>query len=317
METVGEDGAISAFLGPGHFWRGNLHTHSAESDGALTVPETISSYRDFGYDFVSITDHFRPEYGFPITDTSQYRTSSFTTLLGAELHAPGVLFGSEWHILAVGLPIGFRPPEPGESGPDLAWRARRAGAFIGMAHPSASMLTEADAESLDAAHAVEVYNALSAYEDRGDSWALTDVLLTKGRRLGTYAADDAHFQPQDPPGRQAWVQVRSEELTPESLLVALKAGRYYSSTGPVLEHVELLNRGETIEVRCSPAQKVLVTGSRPGKQLCAGVDLTEVQLPVAEYQGGYFRVTVEDPQGGRAWTNPIYVPATTAPAEGH
>jgi hypothetical protein len=45
--------------------------------------------------------------------------------------------------------------------------ARAAGAFIGMAHPAASLLTLADAESLDAAHAVEVYNALSAWGDRG------------------------------------------------------------------------------------------------------------------------------------------------------
>jgi len=281
----------------------------------LSVEETVSRYRDAGYDFVAITDHFRGEYGFPVTETSSFRSASFTTLLGAELHAPRPEFSSEWHILAVGLPAGFSPPLPGETGTQLARRARQAGAFVGMAHPSASMLTEADADSLDAAHAVEVYNALSVHEDRGDSWAFTDVLLTKGRRLSTFAADDAHFQPQDPPGCAAWVQVRAVELTPASLLTALKAGRYYSSTGPMLETVEVLDSaesgGESVRVVCSVARKVLVTGSRPGKQLVEGPGLTEATLPVSRYTGGYFRVTVEDAVGGRAWTNPIYLPAIT------
>jgi hypothetical protein len=58
-----------------------------------------------------------------------------------------------------------------------------------------------------------------------------DVLLGLGRQFSAFAADDAHFQPQDPPGCVAWVQVRAETLDPAELLAALKAGRYYASTG--------------------------------------------------------------------------------------
>jgi predicted metal-dependent phosphoesterase TrpH len=46
---------------PGRFWRGNLHTHSNDSDGALSPSETARVYREAGYGFVAITDHFRPE----------------------------------------------------------------------------------------------------------------------------------------------------------------------------------------------------------------------------------------------------------------
>jgi predicted metal-dependent phosphoesterase TrpH len=130
-------------------------------------------YREAGYDLVSVTDHFLAEFGFPLTDTRALRSAGFTTLRGAELHAPGTELSAEWHIIAVGLPDDFPPPVPGESGPALARRARAAGAFIGMAHPAASLLTLADAESLDAAHAVEVINDLAAWEDRGDSWHLS------------------------------------------------------------------------------------------------------------------------------------------------
>lgn len=290
---------------PGRFWRGNLHTHSDRSDGALPPEEVARRYREAGYDFLAVTDHFRARYGFPLTDTRPLRAPGFTTLLGAELHAPRTEASSEWHIVAVGLPLGFRPPEPWESGPALARRARAAGAFIGMAHPAASLLTAVDAESLDAAHAVEVYNALAAREDRGDSWHLTDVLLNRGHRLGAYAADDAHFQPQDPPGCAAWVQVRAESLDPEALLAALKAGHYYASTGPELYDVRLGDGDGLLTVRCSPVRKVLVTGGAPGARVVEGEALTECSLPVAMFGHGYCRVTVEDAAGGRAWSNPI------------
>lgn len=128
---------------PGRFWRGNLHTHSDRSDGALPPEEISHLYRQAGYDFVAITDHFRTEYGFPLTDTRALRTTAFTTMPGAELHAPRTEFSAEWHLIALGLPPGFPPPGPAESGPELARRARAAGAFIGMAHPAASLLTPA------------------------------------------------------------------------------------------------------------------------------------------------------------------------------
>ncbi|MEU3036587.1 CehA/McbA family metallohydrolase [Streptomyces griseoaurantiacus] len=302
------------FSRPGRFWRGNLHTHSDRSDGALSPEETVRRYRDAGYDFLALTDHFRAEHGFPVTDTRPLRTPGFTTLLGAELHAPRTEAGPSWHIVAAGLPLDFAPPAPGESGPRLARRAREAGAFIGMAHPSASLLTASDAESLDAAHAVEVYNALSAREHRGDSWHLTDVLLNRGHRLAAYAADDAHFQPQDPPACAAWVQVRAESLEPEQLLAALKAGHFYSSTGPELHDVELADG--MVSVRCSPARKVLLTGGAPGAQVVQGESLTECALPVAMFRDGFCRVTVEDAVGGRAWSNPIHLsPPASGPVE--
>jgi hypothetical protein len=296
---------MNAFGAPGRFWRGNLHTHTTLSDGALSPSDTVDVYRDAGYDFVAITDHFRAEHGFPLADTRSLRTPDFTTLLGAELHAPRTTLASEWHIVAIGLPLDFPPAVRGETGPLLARRARRTGAFIGMAHPSASLLTVADAESLDAAHAVEVYNAVSAWEDRGDSWHLCDVLLARGHRLFAYAADDAHFQPQDPPGCAAWVQVRAPSLDPSSLLTALKAGHFYSSTGPTLHDVCMA--GGQVTVRCSPASRILVTGGVQGKQVVAGDGLTECTLPLAMFKGGYFRVTVVDEAGGRAWSNPIWL----------
>jgi hypothetical protein len=294
------------FEQPGRFWRGNLHTHSNRSDGALPPDQVTRLYQEAGYHFVAITDHFRAQYGFPLTDTRSLRGGGFTTLLGAELHAPRTEFSSEWHIIAVGLLLDFPPPRPGETGPELARRARAAGAFIGLAHPAASLLTLADAESLDAADAVEVHNALAARDDRGDSWHLCDLLLGRHHRLSAYAADDAHFSPGDPPGCAAWVQVRAATLDPSALLAALKAGNYYSSTGPEIHAIRL--RDGKLAVRCSPASKVLITGCTPGAQVAEGNALTECSLPLDLFEASdYIRVTVVDATGARAWSNPIWL----------
>ena len=126
---------IGPFSSPGRFWRGNLHTHSTRSDGHLTPDQVCSFYRDAGYDFLALTDHFLERYEFPITDTRAYRTPEFTTIFGAELHAGQAEFGQLWHILAVGLPADFAPSFPAETGPGIAARALEAGAFVAAAHP--------------------------------------------------------------------------------------------------------------------------------------------------------------------------------------
>ena len=40
---------IAPFSSPGKFYKGNLHTHSTLSDGALSPEQTVSAYRERGY----------------------------------------------------------------------------------------------------------------------------------------------------------------------------------------------------------------------------------------------------------------------------
>src|SRR5581483_6282914 len=198
--------SLDAFNALGRFWKGNLHTHSTRSD-ARRDPETVCAlYRDAGYDFLALTDHFLPQFGFPIVDTRQYRTNRFTTILGAEVHAPATELGELWHILAVGLPQDFAKTLPSERAPQLAARCMAAGAYVAIAHPAWYAITEKDADSITAAHAVEIYNHTSEVKcGRGDSSSLYDVLLSKGRRLTACATDDAHFHYDDWFG--GWVMV--------------------------------------------------------------------------------------------------------------
>ena len=292
---------------PGRFFRGNIHTHSTRSDGRLPPAQVVAAYRDHGYDFLAITDHFRERYGFPITDTTEFRSDSFTTILGAELHAPCLQNGEDWHILGVGLPPDFAPTTPGETGPELAARAASAGAFVGIAHPAWYSLTIEDALSLDAAHSVEVYNKTIALEnDRGEGWYMSDLLSQYGRRLTAYVADDAHFNPGRPRDhRAAWIHVRAERLDPDSILTALKAGDFYSSQGPEIHHLAI-DDGQ-VAISCSPATSIFVTGRAQLSQPLYGEGITNCKLPLRKFAGSYFRVTIIDDSGKRAWSNPIWL----------
>ena len=143
----------------------------------------VEAYKDAGYDFMMLSDHFLDRYHWPIADTRGMRSNRFTTIIGSELHAPATVVGELWHIVAAGLPLDFPPAGPEETGPALARRAREAGAFVGIAHPSWSQLTMEDARALDAAHAVEIYNHGCAVEtDRGEGWYLFDQMLNEGSR---------------------------------------------------------------------------------------------------------------------------------------
>jgi hypothetical protein len=303
----------ATWYGPGRFWRGNLHTHSTLSDGALAPEEVCRRYRDEGYDFLALTDHFVGECGYPIADTTPYRTNAFTTILGAELHSGAMANGEMWHILAVGLPPDFAPsdtpdfePRPGqETGPEIARRAAAAGAFVAIAHPQWSGLTLEDARSVAPfAHAVETYNHGCALGcDRPDGFHTLDLLLTEGFRLNLCATDDAHFLEPDHFG--GWVMVRAEANEPGALLAALRAGAYYSSQGPEIRSVAI--EGGEVRVECSAAVSVIVAGRGTAAVGVHGHSMTRAAVSLDHLDGSpWLRVTVVDRAGRRAWTNPVW-----------
>ena len=289
---------------PGQFFKGNLHTHSTNSDGAFSVADVVKIYRDAGYDFIALSDHFMERYEYPVTDSTDCRSAEFTTLIAAELHVPETKLGEPWHILAAGLPLDFAPPANGESGPEIAARAAKAGAFIGILHPSWYGLTVEDARSITAAHAVEIYNHGSHVEvGRGEDWGFCDNLLNEGWRLSGFASDDSHKMTHDCFG--GWVQVHAPALDPDCLLQSLKAGRYYSSQGPEIHDIRI--KDNHVDISCSPAVAISAAGRGARSKYITGEDLTEARLPLKKFKDGYFRITIRDKQGRRAWTNPVWL----------
>ena len=297
---------------PGNFYRGNLHTHSNRSDGVLEPEEVCRRYQAEGYDFIALTDHFIGHYGYPITDTKKYRTNNFTTIMGAELHSGSMQNGALWHILAVGLPEDFAPSNSPdfspqvdqETGPEIARRAVNAGAFVAIAHPHWSGLTMDDALSIDAAHAVEIYNhGCEIDSDRADGWQTLDLMLSKGLRLTACATDDAHFGNNDYFG--GWVMVKSKSNEPSELLEALKSGAYYSSQGPEFKNITW--KADCVEVETTAVSRVVVQGQGSGTVNVQGESLTRTILPLERVQNSpWLRISIADRAGKKAWSNPVW-----------
>ncbi len=291
------------FNQPGNFYRGNLHTHSDHSDGKHTTAEVVRRYKEAGYDFLSLTDHFMDVFDYPINDTREFCTEDFATITSAELHLDKTKSGVVHHILAVGVPEDFAKPGDGETIHQIVQRAADAGAFIGICHPSWHGLTTEEAHTFDMAHSVEIYNHGSHVENnRGYDVPFWDVMLNEGKRLSGYATDDAHAISHDAFG--GWMHVKAESLDPDKILEAMKAGHYYSSQGPEIHNMEI--DGDQLHISCSPVSNISIQGHGSLSNFKRGDGITEATFDISKYKDHYVRATVVDDNKDNAWTNPVW-----------
>jgi hypothetical protein len=298
--------------GPGRFYRGNLHCHSDRSDGALAPAELVRVYREAGYDFIAITDHFEERYGWPVTDTRALRSDDFTTLVAAELSSGDWSDPGAYWVAAIGLPPDFAPPPPDDHAQAIV-RAAAAGAFVCLLHPGLNDLRPEVVDRLpafEAIHAVEVYTHQSwIYRpDTAIAVPFLDALLADGRRLGLVAGDDAHFR-DGPDAFGAWVEVFARDRDPNALLEALEAGTYYATQGPTIDGLTLDD--DELRVACSPSARVLLTGPsglwRRWRWRLGAPLIAEAVFSISDFRGSFCRVTIVDADGRRAWSNPIWV----------
>jgi histidinol phosphatase-like PHP family hydrolase len=299
--------------GRGRFFRGNLHCHSDKSDGHRAPDEVVAAYRDAGYDFIVLSDHFEEEYDWQLTDTSALRDERFTTILGAELSSGSWDQPDTYWVVAAGLPADFPPPRHEHA--EAIRRARDEGAFVVMLHPGLNHLLPPRFEglpALEAIHAIEIYNhnmAMGAGPDGSHGAYLLEALLEKGFRVMVTAGDDAHFDhPKDRFGGR--VEVYSDGLQPDALLDSLKRGDYFSTQGPSFRELQL--DGNSLLVETSEAYAITLTG--PGDRWLSASSrfaegdepITEANFDVTPFIGSYCRITIVDHDGKRAWSNPLW-----------
>ncbi len=76
----------------GYVWlKGNLHSHTTNSDGKPEPQERVDGYVNQGYDFLCVSDHYK------ITRTDTLTApDNFVLVQGAELH-PENPFGGQTH----------------------------------------------------------------------------------------------------------------------------------------------------------------------------------------------------------------------------
>ena len=297
---------LDAFTAAGRWFRGNLHLHTTVSDGRLTPPEAVAFYRQNGYDFLAITDHWKR-----VDPAGLGADPDFLLIPGEELNMYDQAADMLWHAVALFLPREIARPEnqrPAQWGIDLICEA---GADAVLAHPYWSGNRVEELAALTGLTAIEVFNTTcERAHGRGHSLVHLDGLWHLKKRLWGVAVDDCHHGAFD--GLQGWIMLKAPELTLEAVRAAFRAGHFYASTGPEIEHLEI--KDGNLTVRCSPCAAVHVQSNRwIGLSAYADADfggpgrpLTEVTIPLStEPDASYVRVTLTDYLGHSAWSNPI------------
>lgn len=287
---------LSPFSSPGRWLKGNLHTHTTQSDGLQSPEQAIAWYRDRGYDFCAVTDHW-------VYTPGRVIDADFCTLAGAELHGPG------YHMLALG--ISSLPDRELEGSPAaLASAIRAQGGLAYFAHPYWTGQTSAEIATVADIAGIEVFNAVCENMDGlGYSSIHWDELLAQGRRLTGLAVDDVHWK--HGAEGQAFVMVRAETPQEDKILNALRLGHFYASTGPCLMDLCVVSQAgqPALRVRCSPCQSITFYAKASlGHRFSADAPsaLDTAIYPIKPDQV-YLRVECRDHRGKIAWSNPVFV----------
>ncbi len=289
-------GATNPFSTNGQWYKGNLHTHTTDSDGELSPKQIISCYKERGYDFLGITDHNK------VTYVEEYSTSSPLLIRGIEISCGHSEIGEPYHIVAVGLEGIVELPEkvPVQEVIDIL-RDQRGIVFL--AHPYWSALTLHDMLPLRGILGIEVFNTMCLREiGKGVSAVYWDDLLAHGKNLCGFAVDDTHGQEDVGYG---WVMVKAESLSARNVLSAIKEGRFYSSCGPIIENIVLENN--IVTVSCSEVEVInFICADHRGVSFHSE-DRTLLTGASYELSGEemYLRVEAIDVQGKTAWCQPL------------
>lgn len=313
LAALGSGGATQA--PPMNWYKGNLHTHTLNSDGDSTPSEVAAWYRGQRYHFLVLSDHnyFTEVEGLNAVHGGRER---FLLIPGEEV--TDRFEAKPVHLNAYG-PRGLVEPAHGATLVETVQRnvdaIRQAGGLPSLNHPNFGWaFTSRDLLGVRGLAMFEVYNGHPQVNNVGGGGAesldeMWDALLTAGRRLWGIAVDDAHHfkvwgRQYSNPGR-GWVMVRAPALTAENILRALETGNFYASTGVELAAVEPSADGLRVEIKAeAPLRYTTYFIGAGGRILAKSYEKTAAY----RFQSGdqYVRARVVASSGDVAWTQPVF-----------
>jgi hypothetical protein len=294
----------------GYRWvKGNLHSHTTNSDGRVSPQERVDGYVDQGYDFLCLSDHYR------ITRLETVTCPDDLTLVqGAELHPENPFGGQTHHFLAFNITEDMdsqkMPPQ------HVINEVRRQGGSIWLAHPHwSSVNILRDTLPLKGLSGVEVFNTTCRCAGRGESsvhW--DDWMSLTGSVLPALGNDDSHAKDSEQRDTyQGWNMVRVRERTAGAIMEAVERGCAYASAGPEIHDIQLRRVDEPKDnrrvveasIRCSEAQRIFAVCDTFG---------AEYRVPGGSFDQATFRVRpnarwvrfeIIGTDGSKAWSNPF------------
>jgi hypothetical protein len=303
-----------------HWYKGNTHTHTLNSDGDSTPDEVVRWYREQRYHFVVMTDHnvVTPVDGLNALHAAAER---FLVISGEEV-TDSSADKKPVHLNLIGGD-GFVAPQGGAT-PAEALRRNVAAMLvakgvISINHPNFGWaLTADDLLSGKGADALEIANAHPQVNNGGggvspNTEALWDAMLTAGITIYGAASDDMH-QLKQPwskaaarPG-QGWIVVRAPHLTAVAILAAMRRGDFYASTGVELTDVQATPQRVTLAIQERSSSRYAVSFIGRSGRVLKAVSAAPYQYDIVGNEG-YVRAKVTDSNGLAAWTQPVIVPA--------
>lgn len=274
--------------------KGNLHTHTTNSDGPYSPQATIDAYAARGYGFLMLSDHDQ------LTSVSAFEMRGMLLVQGNEITADGP------HLLHVGARSVIAPfPER-----QRVFDAIRAQEGLAVCcHPNwEPHFNHCPQDCLMAWRGytgIEIYNGVVEWLEGNpvatDRW---DRLLAAGVRVWGFAHDDCH-RPQDI--GVAWLMAQVLERTPEAVVDALRNGRFYASTGMEFTRICVDRRHIRIET-ATPCRISAVSDYGYRRAMAEGTVL-EFEVPsMPPYS--YIRFECAGDRGRMAWTQPFFIEET-------
>ncbi len=279
------------------WFKGNLHTHTTRSDGAKTPQETIALYRDAGYDFLALTDHW--VYSETVED------EGFLQLSGCEFDVGTNVQEGIFHVVAIGMqqmPVLDRSRLTVQ---EIVDAVRACGGKPVLAHPAWSLNRAEQVLPIQGFIAAEIYNTVSGtpWNARPYSGVFIDDLAVLGKLMPCSAADDAHFYNGDQ--TRSFIMLRAESLTRENVLEALQNGDFYATQGPLFSWN--ISEG-SLTVRCSPVEEVVFFSDTvyAADRVTRGHGCVEAKYRLKP-NDHFVRFELRDNENRMAWSSPIKV----------
>jgi hypothetical protein len=334
MEDMTEPAALVSVPDPtDEVWlRGSTHVHAKPSgDSTTPIVDVAAWYERHGYDFIVLTDHNQVSELDPSSSTEgriDLRSSGLIVLAGIELtHNPSDCLpkGDDTgrcriHMNMLGVtarPVGKLMDWPDRSTHERVAKYQSAlaqGAKLGgiaqLNHPqwywgmTPEVLVEVARRGVKL---VEIANAQFEKWNAGDkdhpsTEQLWDAALAQGAALWGVASDDAHdYGPAGGkyPAGGGWIVVRARR-DPTAVLESIARGRFYASTGVVLDRAEVV--GDELVVDVGAGETGVAIDFIENGRIVESVQGKSARRALP--QTGYVRAVITRGDGKKAWVQP-------------
>lgn len=303
-----------------NWYKGNIHTHTTESDGDDTPENVVRWFRRNGYDFLVLSDHNHLtlfEYA-----AGRRRFKRPLMIPGEEVTVNINNGATAIHINAIGISKVIEPIDAKGIVQTLQANVNsivNSGGIASINHPNYKWSFDHTAISkIKGATLLEIFNGVplanvNGAPGRASYEEIWDGVLSSGTPIFGAATDDSHnyktFRPDmSNPGR-GWLMVRSTDLSQKEILESISKGEFYSSTGVTINDFEKAHNTISINIEQGIEQAMVIyTTQFIGKNGNVYKEHTGLN-PRYEIQGdeGYIRAQITTSSGQKAWLQPVFL----------